>query len=226
MTLHRILFAKTEESMKKERLDAPPYFSDLHLDQIIDAITASKQEYNLHPFFYMPLRDIENVRYRHEVMQDMEDETLTAHIEAFAKMMIIVRRYLALGEKLDFNYHKKGWFLEAALVYCDAVLGLVRDLGLANLQSRGFLAFYEYVANYVHSHRFQSLLAEVQKVKSGLSSVTYCVIIQNGNHQGNLSDIAPGHPQQTQALVGRLWQIPYRHPERRNNNAADAHRTA
>jgi DNA mismatch repair protein MutS len=31
--------------------------------------------------------------------------------------MSTVRRYLALAEKLDFDYHKKGWMLEAALVY-------------------------------------------------------------------------------------------------------------
>jgi hypothetical protein len=153
---------------------------DLNLDQIIDAITAGKQEYNLKPFFYTPLHDVEAIRYRNEVMQDMEDEMLMGHIEAFAQKMIIVRRYLALVEKLDFNYHKKGWFLEAALVYCDVVTGLARDLSFADLKSCGFLAFHEYVTNYLRSPGFQSLLAEAQAVKGGLSSLKYGVIVQYG----------------------------------------------
>jgi DNA mismatch repair protein MutS len=180
MTFHSILFKNTEDRIKNKTLDTPDFFRDLNLDQIIDAITADKQEYNLTPFFYTPLHDVEAIRYRHEVMQDMEDETLMVHVEAFAQKMIIVRRYLALMEKLDFNYHKKGWFLEAALVYCEAVTGLARDLNLANLKSRGFLAFHKYVTNYIHSRGFQSLLAEAQTVKGELSGVKYCVIVQSG----------------------------------------------
>jgi len=91
-----------------------------------------------------------------------------------------VSRYLALVEKVDYLCYKKGWFLEAALVYCQAVTDLARNLGLADLESGGFLAFRKYVINYVHSQRFQALLAQAQKVKGGLSDVKYCVVIQIG----------------------------------------------
>ncbi len=178
MTFHSILFDK--DDLQKETAAQPAFFADLNLDQVIEAITARREEYNLKPFFYMPLRDVETIYYRHEVTRDMENEMLMAHIKAFAEKMIIVRRYLALVEKLDFNYHKKGWFLEAALVYCEAVTDLARDLSLADLRSRGFLAFHEYMTNYANSHGFQSLLAEAHKVKGGLSGMKYSVIIQNG----------------------------------------------
>jgi hypothetical protein len=57
--------------------------------------------------------------------------------------MIVMRRYLRLEEKSDYNYHKNGWYLEAALVYCEAVRDLARNLNSADLKSRGFLAFRE-----------------------------------------------------------------------------------
>jgi len=180
MTFHSILFKNTEDCLKSETVDAPDFFVDLNLDQIIDAITVSKQEYNLKPFFYTPLRNVEAILYRHEVMQDMEDETLMAHIKVFAEKMVIVRRYLALVEKLDYNYHKKGWFLEAMLVYCEAITGLAHDLSQTNLQSCGFLAFREYVTHYVHSPGFETLRAEAQAVKDELSGVKYSVIVQSG----------------------------------------------
>jgi DNA mismatch repair protein MutS len=180
MTFHSILFENTEDSIRRETPEAPIFFADLNLDQIIDAITARKQGYDLKPFFYTPLRDAETLRYRHEVMQDMEDEALMAHIKAFAERMIIVRRYLALVEKLDFHYHRRGWFLEAALVYCDAMADLVRGLRLVDLRSRGLSAFREYATSYVHSHGFQSLLTEAHEVKGGLSGLEYCVSVRHG----------------------------------------------
>jgi DNA mismatch repair ATPase MutS len=178
MTFHSILFDKND--IQKETVEQPEFFTDLNLDQVIDAITRRKKDYNLKPFFYTPLRDIETIYYRHEVMRDMEDAALMAPVKAFAEEMIIVRRYLGLVEKLDSHHHKQGWFLEAALIYCDAVTDLACDLSLANLKSRGFLAFREYVTNYVHSHVFQAFQKEAQKVKNGLSNVKYSVIIQEG----------------------------------------------
>jgi DNA mismatch repair protein MutS len=180
MAFHSILFRNAEDRRRTDTIEAPAFFGDLNLDQIIDAVTSSKQGYNLKPFFYMPLHDVEAIRYRHAVMRDMQDAMLMAYIKAFAEKMIIVRRYLALIAKLDFNCYKKGWFLEAALVYCQAVTGLAHDLDLAALKSPGFLAFRKYLAAYVHSQSFQSLWEQAQKVKGGFLGLKYCVIIQPG----------------------------------------------
>jgi len=178
MIFHSILFEK--DILQNESATQPEFFPDLNLDQVIDAITARKQDYNLKPFFYNHLRDAETVSYRHDVMRDLENNELMMHIKAFAEKMVIVRRYLGMVEKLDFHHHKQGWFLESVLVYCDAVNHLLRNLEQAELVSRGFLAFQEYVTTYVHSHAFQVLQKEAQKVKSGLSNVKYSVIVQDG----------------------------------------------
>ena len=178
MTFHSILFDKAD--IQKETAEQPVFFTDLNLDQIINAIAARKEEYNLKPFFYTPLRDAETIHYRHEVMRDMEDETLMAHINTFAEKMVILRRYLALAEKVDFNYHKEGWFLEAVLVYCQAMTDLTHNLDLVHLKSRGFLAFRDYVRNYIGSREFQSLLKEAEEVKAVLSRIRYSVIVQSG----------------------------------------------
>ncbi len=178
MTFHSILCDRPD--IQREAIEQPPFFGDLNLGQVVDAITAQKDEYNLKPFFYTPLRDVETIRYRQKVMQDLEDATLMAFIEAFAEKMSIARRYLALVEKLDFDYHKKGWFLEAALVYCDAATELADNLSQTDLRSHGLQAFRGYLENYVRSPEFQSLKTEAQQVKAGLGEVKYCVIINSG----------------------------------------------
>src|SRR6266581_6311082 len=79
MVFHSILFETTEDSIQKETFEAPAFFVDLNLDQIIDAITLGKQEYDLKPFFYTALNDIDAIKYRHEVMRDLENKTLFEH---------------------------------------------------------------------------------------------------------------------------------------------------
>jgi DNA mismatch repair ATPase MutS len=178
MTFHSILFERTEDSIKKETLEAPVFFVDLNLDQIIDAITAGRQEYNLKPFFYTSLNDIDAIKYRHEIMRDLENKILFEHIKAFAQKMRTMRQHLALVDKLDYKYHKEGWFLDTVEIYCEAVNCLVHDLTLVDLKSRGFLAFREYMTNYAESGGFTSLLAETKKLKADLSAVKYCLLIK------------------------------------------------
>lgn len=177
MTFHSILFETTVANLDKE---APACFADLNLDQVVKAITAGKQDYDLKPFFYTPLRSVAAIQYRHEVMQDMEDPALLASIAAFAEKMVIVRRYLGMIQKLNFKNHQQGWHLETVDVYCQAVAQLAHDLEQADLQSRGLIAFRKYVTNYVHLDSFVGLVAEIQALKSALSTVKYCVILKTG----------------------------------------------
>ena len=110
MTFHNILFEKAEDSIKGETLEAPAFFVDLNLDQIIDAITADKQEYNLKPFFYTSLSNIDTIKYRHEIMQDLENQALFENIKLFAQKMRTMREYLARLDKLYYKYLKERWF--------------------------------------------------------------------------------------------------------------------
>ncbi len=178
MTFHSILFERTQDSIKKETLEAPDFFVDLNLDQVIDAITAGRQEYNLKPFFYTSLNDIDAITYRHEILRDLENTILFEHIKSFAQKMRVMREYLAQADKLYYKYQKERWFVDAVEIYCDAVTCLVHDLSLVDVQSRGFLAFREYVTDYANSGRFTSLLAETKKLKADLSTVKYCLLIK------------------------------------------------
>ena len=177
-TFHSILFERTEDSIRKETLEVPRFFVDLNLDQIINAITAGKEEYNLKPFFYTALNDIDSIEYRHEIMRDVENQILLEQIKSFAQRMRAMREHLARSDKLHYKYQKEVWFLDAVEIYCDAVNCLVHDLSLAHLQSRGFLVFREYLTNYTGSDRFTSLLAETKKLRAGLSSIKYCMLIR------------------------------------------------
>ena len=178
MAFHSILFKRPEDRIIHEPLEAPPFFRDLNLDQIVDTITASKQEYNLKPFFYTPLHDVDAIAYRHEILRDLEDAGLFESITAFAQSMRAMREHLTRAEKMYYKYQKERWFLEAVEIYFDAVNSLMRDLSRADLKSRGFVLLREYVAAYAQSEGFTSLLAETKQLLADLSSVRYSLLIK------------------------------------------------
>lgn len=173
-----ILFKNVEDSARTTTSEAPIFFVDLNLDQVIDAITAGKQEYDLRPFYHTPLHELDAVAYRHEVMRDLEDKALYEMIASFGRKMRDMRERLAQADKLHYKYQKESWFLSAVEVYCDCVSRLAEDLSQADLKSRGFLALRAFVADYVASARFTTLVAETQKLKADLATVRYCILIK------------------------------------------------
>lgn len=87
MDFHSVLFDGTEYLPESETLEAPDYFTDLNLDQIVRSVTGGKQEYHLHPFFYQRLSDLDMIRYRQEIMQDLEQAPLFEQLKSFAQQL-------------------------------------------------------------------------------------------------------------------------------------------
>ena len=164
-----------------EALAPPDFFVDLNLDQVVAAITAGKEEYNLAPFFRWPLHDVDAVLYRHEVMRDLEDVFVFDKIKAFATALQAMRKTLKELAKHHYKHQQEALFLDAVAAYCEAIASLTRDLGVADLHSRGLLSFREYLIDYAASDRFTSLLAETAKLRSDLSTVKYTLDIGSGS---------------------------------------------
>lgn len=181
MTFKSVLFDSLENDLTKETITEPGFFHDLNLGQIIDAITAGREEYHLKPLFYTSLNAIDAIKYRHEIFQDLEDKPLFESIKAFSLKIGAMRRNLALIDKLYYKYHKEGWFLEAVNIYCEAVNCLADDLSSADLKSRGLQAFRKYLIQYTRTDLYMSLLAETEKLKSALSTVKYCIRIKDNS---------------------------------------------
>lgn len=178
MTFHSILFEQPEQRTAADQREAPGFFGDLNLDQVIESITATREEYRLKPFFCAPLRDVEAITYRHEIFRDLEDAGLWESIRSFAQRMRSMREHLAQADKLYYRYQKESWFLDAVTIYGEALRDLRQDLDRVHVRSRGFLAFREYLSSYVQSPEFAALMSEAATLRDDLAKVTYCLHIQ------------------------------------------------
>ena len=177
MMFYSILFPGAEDPQAREAAEAPEFFKDMNLHQVIDAITAGKEIYNLKPLFYTCAPDTDVIAYRHEVLRDLEDEELLKNLKSFAQEMTKMRDYLTQAGKVTDDRQKQRWFLDAVGVFCAGTDQLAHDLALAKLNSAALSAFRDYLSAYVGSSSFRKLESETKKLQTDLNSIRYSTLI-------------------------------------------------
>jgi DNA mismatch repair ATPase MutS len=180
MNFHSILFAPGANSVREET-QAPDFFHDLNLDQIVAVITEGRDEYSLKSFFYRRLMDIDSIAYRLEVMGDLENQNIFNCVKVFSQRVRNTRHRLADAGRRYFKYEKERWVFDAAESYCIAVSDLRRSFDECAPAARGLRAFQQYLVNYTESETFKVLDREVQHLKDALSSLRYCMVIKGGS---------------------------------------------
>ena len=205
MSFHSILFDRPEDRLRVDE-HQPVFFSDLNLDQVIASITVGRDGYDLKPFFYTPLRTVEAVTYRHDILRDLQGETLRGCVNMFARQLRTMREQLAQADKLHYRYQKGSRLLDAVETYGNAVRRLAQDLPLAEVGSRGFLAFREYVTSYVASEGFTSLLAETRNLKNDLSGIRYSLHIKGDRIRVSRYDFEADYSADVEATFEKFKQ--------------------
>lgn len=200
MAFSSVMFPETEMVSERQAKEPPAYFRDLYLDQIVATITAGMQEYALESYFFTPLNDEGTIRYRQEVMKDLEREDLLEEIAAFtqtihriAAIMREIQKRLAQPMWNSFNYLEKGRVLNSANVYCEAVKGLACRLSLLDPKSRGLRAFSAYVSAYIQSEAFSRLESETAALRADLSTVRYNMLIEDNCVRVRKCEDEPDH---------------------------------
>ncbi len=186
MNSFSILYPENYERPDHEPLKSPEFFSDLNLDQITQAITRYKADYHLNAVFYMPFYEMGPIRYRQEIMQDLENPELRSVFHTFAQSQMAMREHLVQLDKMYYPYQQKAWFLDAVKLYQDAVDQLLEGIKVFPFRSRGLIRFREYLESYVASAAYKALSADTAKMKEALSGIRYSLRIK-----GNRIDVRP-----------------------------------
>lgn len=172
-----ILFSDDANAAQAANTKAPDYFRDLNFDQLVDSITAGRDEYDLKPFFYVPLTNIDAIHDRQAVFHDLETPALFDRIQSFAGAMLQMRSCIANAEKFYYKYQKNALVLTAVEVYCSAVSKLTDDLSSAKPESLGFRGLRDYLAGYIESSDFRQVAGEADSLRAALRSIRYSLHI-------------------------------------------------
>ncbi len=187
---YSVLFP-TEESAKKPRNQrAPDCFSDLQLDRILKAVLPDYADFHLEEYFYTPLTDPETVRYRQEVMEELEEPEKRAAVEEIIRRIPETRAILEetrpkllkggllTGEKLTDNYLEMGRFLDTLVSYLDAVNDLNGILQKLDLRSAGLRRFSEYLTDYCASEQLRDMTAWRQRIRENLKHIRFNMLVK------------------------------------------------
>jgi hypothetical protein len=176
-----LLFAEPPKAVAVQGGGDRSFAPDLNLDQVIGKIAGVREERDfIATLLYQHLDDVDTVHYRHEVFRDLEDQALAGRVEQFAEAMSRVRTHLGQMHKMQYQYQREGWFLDAASMYCQALESLDDAFGAARLTSRALQGFRAYVASYIASTEFRSLVAETGARQGALAQIRYCTRIRDG----------------------------------------------
>lgn len=157
---------------------APECCGDLHLDQIITAVTASCEGNDIASIFHVPLHDLRAVRYRQQVFRDLDDEQARSAIQRFVDGMRAMRGQLSVARNAWHRLQRQGWLLAAIEIYCRAMKRLRDDLVRVQAHSAGLRNFSEHVTSYVDGEVFTTLAAETQTMRDQLHKLRYMVHIE------------------------------------------------
>jgi DNA mismatch repair protein MutS len=175
MSFRSILFPSADTVLN----DSPPeFFQDLNLDQVVAGILTGGDDYDLAPFFQTPLRDMDAIAYRQEVMLELDTTTARQSVLAYSGHMRAMHMQLVQANKSRYRYEKARWFLGAVESYCDAIEGLNRDLREQPPSARGLRGLRDHLQAYAGSAAFCRLAEETRELVADLSAIRYCLLIE------------------------------------------------
>lgn len=189
-----------------ELTEPPACFPDLNLDQAVEAILARREEYNLAPIFYTPLRDADTIVYRQEVMRDTERQEIAQAIQTFAQRMRRTRSLLKLLRELRYRRQREAWHLEAADTYCRAVRELAGALSSAEPDSHALQAICKYAARYIRSQPFLALATDTENLKHRLGEIRYALTIKDSSVRVSAYEDQEDYGAQVQRTFARFQQ--------------------
>jgi len=169
---------RSDDEMDEEEPHEPAHFRDLNLDQVVEAIVASRERYGLKPLLWTPLHDVESVVFRQEALRDLEDDRLRRAVDDFAAGMVVMRRRRKHASQLRHRYHRDRWWRDSVKVYCETVTALADALDHLDVASQAFTGLRRYLRRYATSEYFTTLAAEGRDLEEELAAVRYTVRIR------------------------------------------------
>ena len=78
---------------------------------MVASVTFGRDEYDLKPFFYVPLDDLDLIDFRHEVLRDLEDRGSARADRHVRRRDAVGAGRLTQSDKLRHALQKQRWFL-------------------------------------------------------------------------------------------------------------------
>ena len=207
---YSVLFPTEESAARPRRKTMPEAFTDLQLDVVMKRGLQDYQELGLEDIYYTPVTDPEVIRYRQEVLRELEDpavrEALSQIVERFGSLrefMDGLRQRMAGAVKLSDSSRRSNYFykipipgvttsktrnwmdmarvLERLGEFTDTLADFAGSVEGLRFRSAGLQGFAEHVLAFCRSERFLEMDAEARRLRAAFGGIRYCLWFKSDN---------------------------------------------
>ncbi|MEY2342234.1 hypothetical protein AB4090_09030 [Acidithiobacillus sp. IBUN Pt1247-S3] len=156
-------------------------FTDLHIQEIIDAVCAAVTDYALADWYQAFPGNAAVIRHRHAVLRDLLDPMQHEAWSSFAQDMRGLRRQVDLARQLYHQRQRQRVFLGIICTYHQALCSLTNSFALSSPQSPALRAVCEAVRSEWKAPQRQELHATAATLRDELDTLGYDLQI-SGSH--------------------------------------------
>lgn len=155
----------------------PGYFSDLQLDQLVDAVVAGREQHNLKPAFSARLEDPAAIERRQAVFVDFQDERLRLAVRMFCDGLTRYERQTEAAARIRHPRQAQRWRLNAVASYVDVIDAVTTALDGASLSSAGLRDWLRWLRRYRADPGFAEMSAGARALIAELGGLRYTLAI-------------------------------------------------
>ena len=171
-----VLFKENEKKLNDNKL---PFFDDLKLDQIRDAIYISENDKYLIPYFYTPLDNLDDIKYRQDVFNECVGKK-DFYTEIKYYFIHLYAIYNAYKENLEDNdtYVTKAKRLKIMDEYTKTLSELDSFLKDKEFKSLALNRIKEWVNSYLNSDEFKKFQDDVKYAKGLMKGIEFSILFK------------------------------------------------
>ena len=180
-----ILFPTAESRDLPLNAEEPAFFKDLHLGPLVSQASQSREGVDLRAYYYTMLRDPAVIRYRQEILTELEDPAANKAVSAFTETVFYIRRFLKQfrdswnrPELLHDHLLEQGKLMHSAVQYCGAIRALKDYFRENPPRSEGFRRFSAFLSAFTEEGRFRKFAADTAALREKMDQVDYCLEIR------------------------------------------------
>ncbi len=180
-----ILYPSEESRGVTLRTEEPAFFRDLHLSELISRIAKIRDGADLSAYYYTMCADPEVIRYRQDILKDLEEPSFNKAVSDFTRQVFRVRQFLKSfheehfrPESLSGHPLEQGKFLNTAVRYCGAISEMCRFFADVPPRSEGFRRFSVFLRKYTETERYRRFSEITASLRKAMDGVDYCLQIR------------------------------------------------
>lgn len=155
-------------------------FKNLNLDDIIFEITRYAKLFNIKNYFYMPLKNKDDILYRHEVFKDLENKELFDILNLFSYTLNRKLKDIDEANSYKFEVYKRIKLKQKIEEYLKILEDFLLSMSNVEYKSRALKQMIKYIEDYLNSSEVKFIKNDMELINEEMKNVKFRLYFSDG----------------------------------------------